>query len=192
MASAPPTTLRLGSARGSGRSISGPVTPIPFHTTAPMPSFDTRTFELQPRPNNSARPRRSSTSNGATPTRVVRFSRSRHSPPSDPPFSDVEDWSDQEASPITPPKIPHVVRRAVSVESSDASSSLGAGDEGDGLIPKPQGEVGRPGRGGYNLQEELGWSKQTYFRVNVSSCIIAPWSIANATLLPGLHQEAGF
>ncbi|THH19564.1 hypothetical protein EUX98_g8745 [Antrodiella citrinella] len=35
------------------------------------------------------------------------------------------------------------------------------GDD-EGKIPKPQGEVGRPGRGGYNLEETLSWSKQEY------------------------------
>lgn len=35
------------------------------------------------------------------------------------------------------------------------------------LIPKPQGEAGRPGRGGYNLQQVLGWHKMEYERVKV-------------------------
>ncbi|KAJ3898158.1 hypothetical protein F5879DRAFT_927268 [Lentinula edodes] len=32
-------------------------------------------------------------------------------------------------------------------------------------IPKPPGEVGRPGRGGYNLRKTLGWSRQDYDNV---------------------------
>ncbi|KAJ4499228.1 hypothetical protein C8R41DRAFT_915444 [Lentinula lateritia] len=36
-------------------------------------------------------------------------------------------------------------------------------------IPKPPGEVGRPGRGGYNLRKILGWSKQDYDNVKVRS-----------------------
>ncbi|KAJ3754966.1 hypothetical protein F5878DRAFT_664938 [Lentinula raphanica] len=32
-------------------------------------------------------------------------------------------------------------------------------------IPKPPGEAGRPGRGGYNLQKVLGWSKADYDEV---------------------------
>ncbi|KAJ3756599.1 hypothetical protein EV361DRAFT_869792 [Lentinula raphanica] len=32
-------------------------------------------------------------------------------------------------------------------------------------IAKPPGEVGRPGRGGYNLQKVLGWSKADYDEV---------------------------
>jgi hypothetical protein len=40
-------------------------------------------------------------------------------------------------------------------------------DEGEELIPKPQGEAGRPGRGGYNLQETLGWSDIDYKKLKV-------------------------
>ncbi|KIM57177.1 hypothetical protein SCLCIDRAFT_29021 [Scleroderma citrinum Foug A] len=29
-------------------------------------------------------------------------------------------------------------------------------------IPKPSGEAGRPGRGGYNLQDQLGWSNEEF------------------------------
>jgi hypothetical protein len=43
----------------------------------------------------------------------------------------------------------------------------GAGEE---LIPKPKGEVGRPGRGGYNLFKALGWNQKTYDNVLVSKC----------------------
>ncbi|GAW07327.1 hypothetical protein LENED_009309 [Lentinula edodes] len=35
----------------------------------------------------------------------------------------------------------------------------------DFLIPKPPGEVGRPGRGGYSLFEVLGWPKKKYDKV---------------------------
>jgi hypothetical protein len=44
-------------------------------------------------------------------------------------------------------------------------SSEGAGE---GLIPKPKGDVGRPGRGGYNLFKALGWNQKTYDSVLVS------------------------
>lgn len=37
----------------------------------------------------------------------------------------------------------------------------------DGLIPKPKGEAGRPGRGGYNLQEALSWPDIDYKRLKV-------------------------
>ncbi len=35
------------------------------------------------------------------------------------------------------------------------------------LIPKPEGEVGRPKRGGYNLQKALGWPTNEYLRFKV-------------------------
>jgi hypothetical protein len=35
-------------------------------------------------------------------------------------------------------------------------------------IPKPEGEAGRPGRGGYNLVKELGWTTKQYEDVRVS------------------------
>ncbi len=37
----------------------------------------------------------------------------------------------------------------------------------DDLIPKPDGEVGRPKRGGYNLQKALGWPTNEYLRFKV-------------------------
>jgi len=35
------------------------------------------------------------------------------------------------------------------------------------LIPKPDGEAGRPGRGGYNLEETLRWKKKEFKAVKV-------------------------
>lgn len=40
--------------------------------------------------------------------------------------------------------------------------------ETDGKIPKPSGEAARPGRGGYNVQDQLGWDKTSYERLRVS------------------------
>ena len=40
-------------------------------------------------------------------------------------------------------------------------------------IPKPPGEAGRPGSGGYNLKDALGWSKQDYDKVQVSLLVYA-------------------
>ncbi|KAF8877572.1 hypothetical protein CPB84DRAFT_1661512, partial [Gymnopilus junonius] len=40
------------------------------------------------------------------------------------------------------------------------------------LIPKPKGEAGHPGSGGYSLQEVLAWSEKTYETVVVSTCLI--------------------
>jgi hypothetical protein len=36
-------------------------------------------------------------------------------------------------------------------------------------IPKPQGTVGRPQSGGYNLQDKLDWNDTTYQSIQVSS-----------------------
>ena len=49
-------------------------------------------------------------------------------------------------------------------ESSDASS-----EEETGRIPKPQGEAGRPKRGGYNLQRVLKWPAKDFEAVKVSA-----------------------
>ncbi|KAF8879672.1 hypothetical protein CPB84DRAFT_1626915, partial [Gymnopilus junonius] len=39
-------------------------------------------------------------------------------------------------------------------------------------IPKPKGEAGHPGSGGYSLQEVLAWSEKTYETVVVSTRLI--------------------
>ncbi|KAI6033751.1 hypothetical protein PISMIDRAFT_15091 [Pisolithus microcarpus 441] len=41
---------------------------------------------------------------------------------------------------------------------SSLESELGAGDK----IPKPNGEAGRPGRRGYNLEEQLSWGEDSF------------------------------
>ncbi|KIJ05246.1 hypothetical protein PAXINDRAFT_159113, partial [Paxillus involutus ATCC 200175] len=48
---------------------------------------------------------------------------------------------------------------------SPSKSSLSSleSEVGDvGKIPKPNGEAGRPGRGGYNLEEQLGWGEDNF------------------------------
>ncbi|KJA18372.1 hypothetical protein HYPSUDRAFT_205480 [Hypholoma sublateritium FD-334 SS-4] len=55
--------------------------------------------------------------------------------------------------------------RSVSKAPSDHNpQDSESGSESDGLIPKPAGEAGRPSRGGYNLQTELGWPAADYMR----------------------------
>jgi hypothetical protein len=39
------------------------------------------------------------------------------------------------------------------------------------LIAKPDGEAGRPGRGGYNLEEALKWEHKKYLKVRVSDFV---------------------
>lgn len=75
-------------------------------------------------------------------------------------------------------KTPVVSFRSVSPASthsssvSEASDSLGNStnsDSGsdDGLIPKPDGEAGRPSRGGYNLELELSWDVKRFRALKV-------------------------
>jgi hypothetical protein len=52
-------------------------------------------------------------------------------------------------------------------EISDLDSESDDSSDGE-KIPKPPGEAGRPGRGGYNLQVKLGWHPKDYVKVRVS------------------------
>jgi hypothetical protein len=54
-----------------------------------------------------------------------------------------------------------------SPEPLDSDSGCEASDSDDGLIRQPKGEPGRPGRGGYNLQDAVGWSSLEYKRLKV-------------------------
>lgn len=42
------------------------------------------------------------------------------------------------------------------------------------LIPKPDGEAGRPNRGGYNLEKALKWEHKKYIRVKVRGRFVSP------------------
>jgi hypothetical protein len=56
-------------------------------------------------------------------------------------------------------------------ESLSALSSMESDeDEGevDQRIPKPLGEAGRPGSGGYNLKDVLGWANADFDKIQVS------------------------
>ena len=93
-----------------------------------------------------------------------------------------------------PPKLPHSTasqtpyprrvasRRATSVSSertrdttADSSSEASSDNEStlstlsdDSKIPKPQGEPGRPGCGGYTLEATLNWNHKAYAKFKVS------------------------
>ena len=76
------------------------------------------------------------------------------------------------------PGIEHKIERATRHDIGDniesvASESDSPNNESDyemrSLIPKPLGEPGRPGSGGYNLEESLGWTKNKYEALLVSS-----------------------
>jgi hypothetical protein len=52
---------------------------------------------------------------------------------------------------------------------SDLTDDEDDDDHGTNLIRKPTGEMGKPGSGGYNLQDSLGWEVSFYESVKVSS-----------------------
>jgi hypothetical protein len=52
---------------------------------------------------------------------------------------------------------------------SESESLVSSVNSRDGLIPKPQGEWGRPSRGGYNLEKALGWNPRQFKKVKVRS-----------------------
>jgi len=79
------------------------------------------------------------------------------------------------ASPITKPSGKSVVINEDGGERSDSPSpsesslsSLDGDEESSKKIPKPTGEVGRPGRGGYNLEEQMGWGETGFKKLRVS------------------------
>jgi hypothetical protein len=54
--------------------------------------------------------------------------------------------------------------------SSDSEDGIAIDEEDppeDHLIPKPEGENGRPGRGGYNLELALGWDSKAFRKFKV-------------------------
>jgi len=51
----------------------------------------------------------------------------------------------------------------------DDSDQDSESSDDETLIPKPNGEAGRPGRGGYNLEDALGWHAKEYSRFKVES-----------------------
>jgi len=57
--------------------------------------------------------------------------------------------------------------------SESSLSSIASEQEASDKIPKPSGEAGRPGRGGYNLEEQLGWGEEGFkaLKVNLYRCI---------------------
>jgi hypothetical protein len=54
-----------------------------------------------------------------------------------------------------------------SLSSSDSESDSDELNEEDNKIGKPQGEAGRPGRGGYNLRVALGWAADDHKKLLV-------------------------
>jgi hypothetical protein len=58
----------------------------------------------------------------------------------------------------------------------------------DEPIPKPQGEAGRPGRGGYNLEAALAWDQLDYQKFKVGLCCIPLVSDSLSLISPEIHQ----
>lgn len=86
---------------------------------------------------------------------------------------------------VLPSRVPHGSGRSqCSRVSPDQSSSRDEGDEDrdvaincdildgedNGKVPKPDSEAGRPGRGGYNLQDVLQWRSKKFKSLQV--CIV--------------------
>jgi len=54
---------------------------------------------------------------------------------------------------------------------TDSDSEYEEDEEEEDLISKPEGEAGRPGRGGYNVEDALGWPGKEYRQLKV----VASW-----------------
>lgn len=54
-------------------------------------------------------------------------------------------------------------------EDDSADSTYGESEVPNDLIPKPPGEAGRPGRGGYNLVKEIGWHPRIFGKFKVGN-----------------------
>jgi hypothetical protein len=84
--------------------------------------------------------------------------------------------------PITEPLDTPVRHRSPST-SSESSLDLDSEDSDSDMdakqqIPKPTGEAGQPGRGGYNLEETLNWDSKEFTKLKVFSLMfqcVHPW-----------------
>ena len=54
-------------------------------------------------------------------------------------------------------------------DGASLESSLTSIESGTIKISKPEGEAGRPGRGGYNLKAQLAWNPATFLKLKVQS-----------------------
>lgn len=54
-------------------------------------------------------------------------------------------------------------------DGASSESSLTSLESGTIKIPKPEGEAGRPGRGGYNLKAQLAWNPAMFSKLKVQS-----------------------
>lgn len=61
-------------------------------------------------------------------------------------------------------------------DEEEEYSSLSEIEEIEEKIPKPRGEIGRPGRGGYNLEKQLNWDGVVLERFKVNIAYLHGWS----------------
>ena len=75
-------------------------------------------------------------------------------------------------------------------DDDDNESNNQVFEADNGTIPKPPGEVGRPGRGGYNLKQALAWPDKEFkrFRVHLRSLV---GSLADKSLGHCSPQDKG-
>ncbi len=79
--------------------------------------------------------------------------------------------SDHAANPIRGIKPLTPVKRSVTFlrpKTPGDSDSSGGSDTDVRKIPQPQGEAGRPGSGGYNIEIAMGWKAKQYTKLRVS------------------------
>ncbi|KAH0825670.1 hypothetical protein J3R83DRAFT_11688 [Lanmaoa asiatica] len=72
------------------------------------------------------------------------------------------------SSPVQVPHSPSTVAEAEHDPMSDAASTDSSMESLRNKIPKPEGEPGRPGRGGYNLKVQLAWDNSMFLKLKKS------------------------
>jgi hypothetical protein len=88
------------------------------------------------------------------PTRPRHLQLSRHITATDPFMGNTSEEDDDDV-----------------VSVSDGADSEDDDGTNDGRLAKPEGEAGRPNRGGYTLSSVLGWSTVEYLKVKVSDSV---------------------
>jgi hypothetical protein len=89
---------------------------------------------------------------------------------------------------LTPPLL--TANISFQIEPEGHTESFPRQPEETALIPKPKGQAGRPGRGGYSLKESLAWSLEFYSEMQVCPITMQTRSgaISNYYFQTFLHQ----
>jgi hypothetical protein len=87
--------------------------------------------------------------------------------PSSSPFTSTPVFYDSDSDSETPSATKNVDSNG-NRDTLTVTRSADSTEKSD-LIPKPDGEAGRPGRGGYNLQTFLKWTPRRWKEVQVST-----------------------